>query len=164
LPFTNDSLDVVVATQVLEYFADVRPALQEMHRVLRPGGRVLLLDTDWDSIVWHSADPVRMRKILAAWDEHLADPYLPRTLASRMREAGFRIKQQDIIPLFNPEFGENTFSNRMVNLIGPFVTGRQGVTAEDVSEWAQDLRQRGREGKYFFSLNRYVFMGLKPET
>lgn len=163
LPFPDESLDAVVVTQVLEYLPDVRPALREMHRVLRPKGRVLILDTDWDSIVWHSADPARMRKILAAWDEHLAHPYLPRTLASAMRQAGFEISRREIIPLFNPEFGEETFSNRMIDLIGPFVTGRQSVSAEELNDWAQDLRTRGREGEYFFSLNRYVFVGIKPQ-
>lgn len=164
LPFPDASFDAVVVTQVLEYLEDVRPALLEMHRVLRPGGRVLVLDTDWDSLVWHSTDATRMKKILSAWDEHLADPYLPRTLASTMRNAGFAISQQSIIPLFNPIFNEDSFSNRMIDLIGPFVTGRQTLTAEEVAAWAQDLRQIGREENYFFSLNRYVFIGVKPAS
>ncbi len=161
LPFPDACFDAVVVTQVLEYLQDVRSALREMHRVLRPGGRVLILDTDWDSLVWHSADPTRMKKILAVWDEHLVDPYLPRTLGSSMQKAGFRIHAWKIVPLFNPAFSEDSFSNRMIDLIGPFVIGRQGVTAEEVDAWAQELRTMGRQGKYFFSLNRYVCIGLK---
>jgi arsenite methyltransferase len=52
LPYAQASFDVAVATQVLEYVKDVPGALAEIARVLRPGGRVLVLDTDWDSIVW----------------------------------------------------------------------------------------------------------------
>ncbi len=162
LPFPDASFDAVVATQVLEYLPDIYPALMEMHRILRPGGRVLILDTDWDSLVWHSTDPARMRRILAAWDEHLADPYLPRTLASKMREAGFQMQDWKIIPLFNPEFGEDTFSNRMIDLIGPFVTGRNGIAAHEVNAWAQELRGSEQMRNYFFSLNRYVFIAFKP--
>jgi arsenite methyltransferase len=161
LPFPDACFDAVVVTQVLEYLQDVRLALLEMRRVLRPGGRVLILDTDWDSIVWHSADPIRMKKVLAAWDEHLADPFLPRTLGPKVREAGFRMEEYKIIPLFNPEFSEDSFSNRMIDLIGPFAIGRKGVTAEEVTGWSQELRTIGRQGNYFFSLNRYVFIAVK---
>jgi arsenite methyltransferase len=40
-------------------------------------------------VSWHSADPDRMRRVLAIWDGHLADPCLPRTLAARLGSAGF---------------------------------------------------------------------------
>jgi hypothetical protein len=39
------------------------------------------------------------------------------------------------------------------------VVGRQGVTAEEASEWAEDLKGLGPE--YFFSLNRYLFVARK---
>jgi hypothetical protein len=32
-----------------------------------------------------------MRKILAAWGEHLAHPYLPRRLTSLLTQAGFAV-------------------------------------------------------------------------
>ena len=62
--------------------------------MLRPGGRVLILDTDWDSLVWHAHDRARMRRILAAWNERFADPYLPRTLARRLRDAGVEVRSR----------------------------------------------------------------------
>jgi len=79
LPFADGEFDAAVSTQVYEYVADLKTALAELHRVLRPGGRALILDTDWDSIVWHSSDPARMARVLKAWGEHLVDPHLPRT-------------------------------------------------------------------------------------
>jgi SAM-dependent methyltransferase len=80
LPCAAGSFDVVTSTQVYEYVDDVPAALAEAWRVLRPGGRLLVLDTDWDSIVWRSGDDDRMRRVLRAWDGHLADPHLPRRL------------------------------------------------------------------------------------
>lgn len=162
LPFPSDYFDVVVVTQVLEYLADVETALSEFRRVLRAGGRILVLDTDWDSIVWHSSNPSLMKKILHVWDEHLVDPYLPRTLMAKLSSTGFKQEYQTIIPLFNPQFAEDTFSNRMIDLIGSFVRGRQGLEEREVDEWTADLRQQGKQGNYFFSLNRYVFVASKP--
>ncbi len=146
----------------MEYVPDVNAALKELHRVLRPAQRAVILDTDWDSIVWHSTNPVRMNRILAAWDEHATDPHLPRTLAQKLRQAGFQVEAQQIIPMFNPVFIPNTYSNLLIDLIIPFVTDRQGVTRDEAMAWAQELRERGDKEEYFFSLNRYLFIAKKP--
>ncbi|MFG2862188.1 class I SAM-dependent methyltransferase [Streptomyces sioyaensis] len=44
LPFSDDSFDTVVCTLGLCSVPDERPVIAEMYRVLRPGGRLLLLD------------------------------------------------------------------------------------------------------------------------
>ena len=51
-----------------------------------------------------------MRRVLAAWAEHLADPYLPRRLPRLLREAGFALTQASVLPMFNPRFDPDTYS------------------------------------------------------
>lgn len=161
LPFSSEEFDTVVSTQVLEYIPDVDAALVEFYRVLKSGGTVALLDTDWDSIVWHSSDQTRMNRILKAWEEHAADPFLPRTLANKLVRAGLQVQSQKIIPIYNPEFSQETYSNCLIDLIIPFVINTGNITKVEAQAWAQDLRKRGQNGEYFFSLNRYFFLAKK---
>ena len=53
LPFGDDMFDTVVSTNAFHYFPDSRLALDEIFRVLRPNGRVVI--TDWcdDYMVCH---------------------------------------------------------------------------------------------------------------
>ena len=161
LPFPAGSFDVAVSTQVLEYVKDVDACIAEMHRVLKPGGRALIVDTDWDSIVWSTSDRARMTRILAAWDEHCVDPHLPGTLSSRLKRAGFNLIARELIPIFNPECSELTYSYGIAGMIARFVVGRQGVTHEEALAWLEDFKMLGNQGQYFFSLNRYLFLARK---
>ncbi|GAC1635934.1 MAG: hypothetical protein NVS4B2_23840 [Chloroflexota bacterium] len=164
LPFPDATFDAAVATQVYEYVADVSAALSELYRVLRPGGRALILDTDWDSIVWNAADPVLADQILKAWDEHATDSHLPRTLSTHLGSAGFRLARREVLVLFNPENDPDTYSFRVRDLIAGFVVGRQGIRTDDVESWLEGLQRLGAEGRYFFSLNRYLFLAVKPDA
>jgi arsenite methyltransferase len=159
LPFPDGAFDVVTSTQVYEYVDDMPAALAEAHRVLRPDGRLLVLDTDWESIVWRSSDAGRMRKVLAAWDEHLADPHLPRRLTGLLAEAGFTVTHRSAIPLLNTGYDPGTYSAGLIGFIAAFVPGRAGVTAAEADAWAEDLTGLGAD--YFFSLNRYLFLAVR---
>ncbi|MBP2370488.1 methyltransferase domain-containing protein [Pseudonocardia parietis] len=156
LPYAGDTFDAAVSTQVYEYVADLPRAFAELCRVVRPGGRVVLLDTDWDSVVWHAADPARHRRVMAAWDGHLVHPHLPRTLPGLLRRAGFRVTGRHLVPIFNPEYDPDTYSALTIDTIAAYVAGRDGLTGADVDAWAADLRDRGED--YLFSLNRYCFV------
>lgn len=153
IPYPDASFDVAVSTQVLEYVPDIPAALAELHRVVRPGGRILILDSDWDSVVWRSGDDARMAAVLAAWEGHLADPRLPRRLLGELRAAGFDPEPPRVWVMLNAGFDpDRTFSAGLIDLVGDFVAAR-GVA--DVDAWKADLRALGDD--YFFSLNRYVF-------
>ena len=160
LPFDNHTFDVAVSTQVLEYVAEIDTALAQIHRVLRPGGRAIIVDTDWDSLVWHSGDAARMERVRAAWDEHLVHPHLPRTLARRLGDLGFGVRAE-VIPIINIILEPGSYSHGMLGEIQEFVAGRQDVTQADADAWAEELHELGRAGKYFFSLNRYLFAAEK---
>ena len=159
VPFPDEHFDVAVCTQVYEYVEDIAAALTEARRVLRAGGRLLVLDTDWDSIVWHSGDRKRMERVLAAWNEHLADPYLPRRLPGLLRAACLELTESVIIPILNLGADRDTFSAGISGLVAAYVVGRGGISEADATAWKQDLADLGDD--YFFSLNRYLFLARR---
>jgi arsenite methyltransferase len=161
LPFPDATFDAATSIQVYEYVADLPSALAELHRVLRPGGRALILDTDWDSIVWHATDTDRMRRLLAAWTQRFADPHLPRSLASQLRAAGFGVNQPQVLVLLNPDYSPDTYSIANGEIMADFAVTRGKLTREEANAWLADLHQVGREGRYFFSLNRYLFLATR---
>ena len=161
LPYPNDSFDAAVSTQVYEYVADVPTALAELHRVVRPGGRVVVVDTDYGSLVIHTEHEARMELVLSAWNEHFVHGSLPRILSRQLRDAGFAIRHRDVIPMFNPEYHEHTYGKRLLGIMASFVVGRKGVSKEQSDAWFSEFAELSREGRFFFSLNRYVFVADK---
>ncbi len=162
LPTDDDGFDLAISTQVLEYVADVDGALCEIKRSLRPGGRLVLLATDWRSVAWHSSDDERMARLLSAWEEHLAHPCLPRTLGSRLRAAGMtvtRIERHSIIEGADDVMG---YSNMLTGAISGFAPGRRGVTEEEAQAWSSDLRELRERGDFHFSLGQYFFCASRP--
>jgi ubiquinone/menaquinone biosynthesis C-methylase UbiE len=57
LAFPDSCFDVVYAHQVLQHLSDPVAALIEMRRVLRPGGRLAVRDSDYGAFVWAPDDP-----------------------------------------------------------------------------------------------------------
>lgn len=160
LQFADRSFDVVTATQVYEYVRDLPSALGQAGRVLRAGGRLCVLDTDWGSVVWHASDPERMARVLIAWDEHLVHPHLPRRLTGLLTGAGFEVVHRSTMPLFNAGYAADTVSAGIMHLVHGFVPGHAGVTAAEADAWRDDLVSLGPD--YFFSVNRYLFVAVKP--
>ena len=164
LPFPDDSFDAAASTQVYEYVAEIPTALVELYRVMRPGGRVVILDSDYGSLVIHTENEARMARVLAAWNEHFVHGGLPRTLSRHLRDAGFRVVQRDVIPMFNPEYRDNTYGKGLLGIMASFAVGRQGISQEEANSWLAEFSELGKQGKFFFSLNRYFFVAYRPDA
>jgi SAM-dependent methyltransferase len=86
-PFEDGTFEVVWCSEVLEHLFDPRFALREMHRILRPGGRLLV------TVPYHG----RFKNVLIAlfnWDEHFVPStshirfYTKRSLSRIVSAAG----------------------------------------------------------------------------
>ncbi len=155
LPYGDAAFDAATCTQVYEYVSDVARALRELHRVVRPGGRVVVMDTDWESCVWHSSDAQRMGRVIEAWNAHCPHPHLPRVLGRLLREAGFGAVRCEAVPLVNLALDPQTYSYGVIPLLARYAAKPLGEDA--ARAWAEDLRALGARGEYFFSVNRFLF-------
>ena len=161
LPCEDESIDCVVSTQVYEYVSDMPLALSELYRVLKPGGRCLILDTDYDSLVLRNETPSLTERILEAWDEHFVHRDLPRQLSGLLRAAGFERDSVQVLPLLNAEYHRDTFSYGLIRVMAGFAVGRAGITEQESQAWLEGLDRLGEQHDYFFSLNRYLFLARK---
>jgi demethylmenaquinone methyltransferase/2-methoxy-6-polyprenyl-1,4-benzoquinol methylase len=105
LPFQDRSFDAVVSGFLMRNVIDLQKALQEQYRVLRKGGRMVILDTTrpkknlFSPFIWlhmHVVIPLLGRLLTGSSDAYR---YLPETtegfvtaenMAARMAAAGFK--------------------------------------------------------------------------
>lgn len=161
LPVDDGAFDAALSVQVLEYVGDVDTALAEIHRVLRPGGRVVLWDVDWSTVTWHSADPARMDRVMHAFDAHLTHPALPRTLAARLRSAGFGAVSAEGHAFTTTELDEEAYGPSLLPMIRGFVSGVEGIDDAEARAWEAEQRALGERGEFFFSCVQFCFRGVR---
>jgi len=161
IPEGDNSFDAVACVQVLLYVSDVSAALLEMHRVLGPGGRIAVVETDWRGTVLNSFDDSITRRMLAAWDDAVASPNLPARLGPLMTAAGFSAVNVEAFPIVNTSYTPGAWSMDMLEQFAEYARDQGTVSAADSDAWLDDLRHKGTQGFYFFSVNRFIFTAVK---
>jgi ubiquinone/menaquinone biosynthesis C-methylase UbiE len=160
LDLPASSVDFVAAAQVLSYVADVERAVAEAARVLRPGGRLAVLETDWDLCTYESADPSLTRRILQARAGHFAHPHLPRQLHRLLRAAGLTLTRCEAVPLIETRYDPDSFGAGMLP-VARSAALKSGLEPTAVENWVADIRSRTGEGEYFFATIRFVFVATR---
>ena len=114
LGFDDAGFDALSCTQVLLYVDQLEQALGEYQRVLKPRGRIAIIETDWGGAILNSGDLKMSQSIFNAWSDEVPNPHLPRRLAPLLRAAGFGAIRVEAIPVVNASYTENSFSAGML--------------------------------------------------
>jgi arsenite methyltransferase len=161
LPVPDASFERALCVQVLEYVPDVPAALSEMYRALRPDGRVLVWDVDWATVSWHAIDWQLTRRVLAAWNKHLTHPSLPRTLAARLRSAGFEDVRMNAHAFATTELTPDAYGGSLVPLLEHYVADQGGMSQNEAKTWADEQHQLGDRGEFFFTVTQFCFTATR---
>jgi ubiquinone/menaquinone biosynthesis C-methylase UbiE len=162
LPFADATFDAAISVQVLEYVERVGPALQELHRVLRPGGRLVLWDVDWETVSMYSADPARMRRVLDAWDRHLAHRSLPQTLARRLADAGFTDVVLTGHSFTTAEFTPDAYGASMLGVVDNYLAGLEDFSDDERTAWRDEQLALGETGDFYFAAIQCCVSATRP--
>jgi ubiquinone/menaquinone biosynthesis C-methylase UbiE len=157
LPVADASVDLACGLQIYAYVPEVDAGLAELHRAVKPGGRMIILDTDFDSVVWESRDRIRMSKVLQAYNGHVAWPDLPRLLPQKLKARGFRLDRCEVVPILTTTFNSNTYVFGIADFIHRFVIGQKTINRAEADAWRSEFQNLERDGAFFFSMNRYLF-------
>ena len=99
LPFDDESFDVVTCRRAAHHFMDVRRALHEMWRVLRPGGRLVIDDR---SVPEDDFADATLNRLDVLHDRSHVRQYRPSEWQVMMQEAGCEIEAIELYTKHRP--------------------------------------------------------------
>lgn len=88
LEFPDNMFDACLAISTLMYVADSKRVISEMFRVLKPGGRLVALEPDWETLVMTAGHVPHTRTITKVIRQAVPNPGIGHHLPVLFREAG----------------------------------------------------------------------------
>ena len=167
LPFDDEAFDAVLCVNVLEAVINRTRAVNEMRRVLKAGGRLLLAHDDHESQVYACADRELCRRVVRAYAESTfksyaaSDGQMGRRIWGLFRAAGFVDTKLRVLPLINTEYREPLLGWTHAQFSAELVSGVSDLTQQEIERWQADLAKSSERGEYIYCLNLYVCLGRK---
>ncbi|WP_328992637.1 methyltransferase domain-containing protein [Kribbella sp. NBC_01245] len=159
LPYDDATFDVIRCERVLQHVGEPARAVAEMARVLKPGGRIALIDTDWQTAIMHPADPDVIGRISAHLMSQSANPFAGRQLRGLLVDAGLTIEGETAATWIEPQEGANEgFLQAMI----PTSVAAGAITAEEAEAFQTAMTEAAARGAFHFSLTMYGVTGTKP--
>jgi arsenite methyltransferase len=151
LPLEDATFDAALSVQVLEYVEDVAAAVAELRRVLRPGGRVVLWDVDWQTVSMRTRDEERHRRVLTAWDRHLVHRSLPAELPRLLRAGGFEDVALEGHAFATSELVPDAYGGTLVAIVESYLRGLDDFPDEEAAAWGDEQRELAERGEFYFA-------------
>ena len=137
---------------------DIHATLAEMYRVLAPGGRIHVLDSDWGFVVVEPWGKAVVDRVFNAASVAFKEPHIGRKLVQLVRTTGFEFESASIEASLDTTGGGLSVLRNMRRYIGVFNTLRP----EEADELIEAAEQAVGDGSYLFALPQFVVTANKP--
>ncbi len=161
LPHPNGSFDCALAARLLLHAEDPDAVIHEMVRVVRRGGRVVVMDWDFDTVAVDHPDRELTRRLLQ-WrsDHHGGDNWSGRQLWGRMVASGVQsLTVQPVVTVVHHEADSLTQSIWRAAQVS---RDNGAISADEHDAWVSTLKERVQTGTFFASIVYFIVSGIVP--
>ena len=160
LRWPADYFDACRADRVFQHLPDPERALNEMLRVLKPGGRALIVDRDWGMVAVEASDVATTHVILNRACAGIRNGWMGRGLGGLFKKAGVSNAevQRKSISIKSFAVADTLLDLRVVR---EHAIAEKLVTQDVGAKWLDDLLDRDAAGRFFATLTLYIACGRK---
>lgn len=153
LPLPDASVDAYRAERLYQHLPSPTRALAEARRVLAPGGRIVLVDQDWDGLLVDSDDLATTRAIVRAFGDGIVNGRIGRAYHRVLTDAGLSDVRVHVEAAASTCWGDYGF---FVELLGSVGNAVGAAKSEVVEAWVAEQRERGARGRFFLVMTHFL--------
>jgi len=160
MPAEDVTYDAAFGARLLLHVAEPAPVVAEMARVVKPGGRVVLMDWDFETVVVSHPDRELARRLLH-WrcDHHSGDNWSGRRLLGYALAA--ELRDVTVIPVATVARDEAAALTGSLFRAAEVARDGGAITPEEHDAWTGELRRQLAEGRFLASITYFIVRGVR---
>ena len=157
LDFEDNCFDSCRAERLLHLLEHPLQALNEMARVVRPGGKVVILEPDWATLVVYPSGPYLRRSIFEVDQSGTVGRQLP----SLFKRSGLQVSK--IVPM-TCVLTDFVLANQVFLLKSQILEASEAgaIPQTQAIEWLIELAEATEKGEFFSAMTGFIVCGYKP--
>lgn len=162
LPFDDESVDVLRCERVFQHLPDPEGAAREIARVLRPGGRAVVIDSDWGTAITRPGDPDVVRRLNDSMRSRIPNPWSGRNLRTQLQATGLAVEPD--IGSTAVMFPDAMLSEPVMLRVNAAQAVEEGaITAEEAAALEAEVIAAAAVGEALFAVTMFAVVGRKPQ-
>ena len=170
LKFDDNTFDFVFTKDMFECVPDKEFLVNEIYRILKPGGTVVCVNCDWDSIAYNGENKELILKVIHAYAEtkqpwmNDTDSWIGRRMYGFFSKSKLFEGSVSVYNVVETEYKEGTFGYNLSSDISWLFKENTGALSEkEYDEFINNLKSAQESGHYIFSKPYYIYRGTRTE-
>ena len=162
LPWPSGYFDACRSERVFQHLLDPERAFDEILRVTKAGGRLVVVDSDWATLTIDADEPLLERRLVQFHAAHMINnPYSGRHLHRMFCRRGLKDIRVNVHPVFITDVAVARQILRLDHLAVEALAGGV-IDAEESLRWQASLSRAAASGGFFACANAVMVSGQKP--
>jgi ubiquinone/menaquinone biosynthesis C-methylase UbiE len=161
LPYPDEGFDAAFAARLLLHAGDPITVVNEIRRVVRKGGRIVLMDWDFDTVAISHPDRELTRRLLH-WraDHHGGDNLSGRKLLGYAVKVG--LEDVEVTPVVLLTRGEDEGFTHSIWRAAERARDGGGISPGEQKAWVAKLKSQIAAREFLASINYFIVHGTRP--
>ncbi|MDM9379428.1 class I SAM-dependent methyltransferase [Chlorogloeopsis sp. ULAP01] len=161
LDFPDHTFDGCRSDRTFQHLLNPRQALAEIVRVTRSGGRVVVSEPDWETLVIDTGDRALTRKILNFHCDSCVNGWIGRQLPALFQEVGLHKINVNTYTLI---LTDCALADKHLGVINAAMKAQQAglISIAEAANWITNLEAASQAGRFFCAITGFLAFGCKP--